>query len=561
MTWLRVFFHRLRGMIFKGRFEQDLDEEIRSHFEMQIEENVRHGMTPEEAREATSRKFGGVIQIKEAYRDRLSLPALETTFQDLRYGLRRLRRNPGFTSVAALTLALGIGANTAIFSVVNAVLLRSLPYREPDHLMLISHYQPIGEIDEATGADFLDWRDKAKTFEQIAAYDFDTADLTGDGEPERLNTGMVSANLFATLGVAPALGREFTEAEDTYGGQGVVILSDGLWRRRFGADPQVIGRSITLGGQSRTVVGIMPGGFRFSEDTDLWAPLALNVAQELGRERNVLLSVLARLKPGVTPEAARADLSLILERQRQDFPNKYTGVRIRVIGLSERLTGNVRLALMVMFGAVAFVMLIACANVANLLLARAAARQRELAIRAAVGAGRLRLVRQLLTESLLLSLLGGGAGLLSAKWGVKLLVTMSPGGIARIEETSVDGRVLGFTCMVVVLTGLIAGAFPAMQASKTDVNETLKAQTGARSGQVGARRALSALMIAELALALILLAGSGLMTKSFLRLMAVPKGFDPDGVLTLTMNPSYSGYSRGGTRRRAYFQESLDRVR
>jgi predicted permease len=559
---LRALATKLRGLFGDRRANQVLDDEIETHLRLLTERYVRQGMTGAEAAWAARRQFGNVTLLKETSREMRGFRLIETLFQDLKYGLRMLRKNPSFTFVAVLTLALGIGANTAIFSVVNAVLLRSLPYREPDRLVLVSHYQPIGEIDEATGADFLDWRDQAKSFEQIAAYDFNTADLTGSGEPERLNAGMISANLFATLAVAPALGRAFTKEEDTYGGAPVVILSDGLWRRRLGGDPQVIGRSITLGGQSRTVVGIMPGGFRFSEEADLWLPLALNAAQELSRQQgNVLLSVLARLKPDVTPEAAGADLSAILERQREAFPHKYSGVQIRVIGLGESLVGNVRLALMVMFGAVALVLLIACANVANLLLARSAARQKEMAIRAAVGAGRLRLVRQLLTESLLLSLLGGGAGLFAAKWDVKLLVAMSPGGIARIEETSVDGRVLGFTCLVVLLTGLIAGAFPAMQASKTDVNETLKAQSGARLGQGGAHRTLSALMIAELALALVLLAGSGLMTKSFLRLMAVPKGFDADGVLTLTMKPSYSRYSRGGPQRGAYFQESLDRVR
>jgi putative ABC transport system permease protein len=561
MTWLRVFFHRLRGMIFKRRFERDLEDEIRSHLEMQIEENVRQGMTSEEARQAASRKFGGVVQVKEAYRDRLSLPALETAFQDLRYGLRMLRRNPGFTFVAVLTLALGIGANTAIFSVVNAVLLRSLPYRDPDRLVLVGHYRAnYGGCDFALGADFLDWRDQAKAFEQIAAYAFDTADLMGNGEPERLNAGMVSASLFSTLGVAPTLGRAFTLEEDTLGGPPAVILSDGLWRRRFGGDPQVIGRAITLGNQSRTVVGVMPAGFRFPGESDLWLPIALDVAQELGRRRMLHVSVLARLKPGVTQEAARADLSVILGRQRQAFPGHYSEVEVRVIGLSESLVGNVRMALLVMFGAVAFVLLIACANVANLLLARSAARQKEMAIRAAIGAGRLRLMRQLLTESLLLSTAGGMAGLLAAKWGVKLLVAMSPGSIARIQESSVDSRVLGFTCVVALLTGLFAGIFPARHASKTDVNETLKAQLGPHSGRGGAQRALSALMIAELALSLVLLVGSGLMIKSFLRLMSVPKGFNPDGVLTLFLSPSLSKYPPGSPQRGAYFQEALRSV-
>jgi putative ABC transport system permease protein len=482
-------------------------------------------------------------------------------FQDLRYGMRMLKKNPGFTFVAALTLSLGIGANSAIFSVVNAVLLRPLPYRDPDRLVMASYYRGV-EGDYAWVTDFREWRDQAKAFEQIAAYRTDDADLTGSGEPERLTAGTVSASLFATLGVAPALGRDFTPEDDTGSGAPVVILSDGLWRRRFGGDPQVIGRAITLRGQSLTVIGIMPPGFRFPGEADLWAPLTPILNQQLSRQRFMgKLNVLARLKPGVTPEAARADLSLILDRQRQDSPRSYSFVQqVRVVKLSEKLTGDVRRALLVMFGAVAFVLLIACANVANLLLARSAARQKEMAIRAAVGAGRLRLVRQLLTETLLLSVAGGAAGLLAAKWGVKLLVAMSPDGIARIEESGLDGRVFGFTCAVAVLTGLIAGVFPALQASKADVNETLKAQSAARSGQGGMRRALSALMIAELAMALVLLVGAGLMIKSFIRLMDVPKGFNPDGLLTLLLRPGHDKYPPGSPQRAAYYQESLTRV-
>jgi putative ABC transport system permease protein len=563
---LRTLAARLRGLFENRRAEIELDDEIEAHLRLLTERYVRQGMTQDEAASAARHQFGNVTLLQEANREMRGFRFIETFLQDLRYGVRMLRRNPGFTCVAVLTLALGIGANTAIFSVVNAVLLRSLPYRDPDRLVRVSYYRERLGIDFALGAEFLEWRDQAKAFEQIAAYRFDTADLSGDGEPERLAAGRISADLFATLGVAPALGRPFTSAEEIAGGPPVVILSDGLWRRRFGGDPQVIGRAITLDGQSRTVIGIMPDGFRFSEKPELWLPLALDVTENLNRKQIVRVGVIARLKTGVTPEAARADLSVILDRQQQAFPkiySRYVGLQVRVTELIESLVGNVRLALLVLLGAVVCVLLIACANVANLLLARSAARQKEMAIRAAVGAGRLRLVRQLLTESLLLSLLGGAAGLLAAKWGVKLLVAMSPDWIARIEESRVDGRVLGFTCAVMVLTGLLAGIFPALQASKADVNETLKAQStigGARSGRGGLQRALPALMITELALALVLLVGAGLMSKSFLRLLDVPKGFNPDGVLTLVLSPNPAKYPDGSPQRNAYCREALARV-
>jgi putative ABC transport system permease protein len=563
-NYLCALIARLRGLFGDRKADREFDDDIQAHLELLTERYLRQGMPQAEAASAARRQFGNVTIVKEANRQMRGIRFIETIFQDLRYGLWMLRRNPGFAFVVVLTLALGIGANTAIFSVVNAVLLRSLPYRDPDRLVMLSTYREQVGGDGTSGMDFLVWRDQAKSFEKTAAFWSGTFNLTGSGKPERVNVGTVSTDLFATLGFAPSLGRTFTPEEDTAGGPPVAILSDGLWRSRFGGDPQVIGRTLTIEDRNRTIVGVMPPGFRFPEESDLWLPLALDIAKEMGGEEGAGVKVIARLKPGVPLEAARADLSVILNQQRQAFPNNYADIKLRVTGLSESLIGNVRLALLILFGAVSFVLLIACANVANLLLARSAARQKEMAIRAAIGAGRLRLVRQLLTESLLLSLAGGAAGLLAAKWCVKLLVVMSPGGIARIEESRIDGRVFGFTCGVVVLVALIAGILPALQASKADINETLKEKSTARSGRSsygGVRQMLPAVIIAELALALILLAGAGLMIKSFVRLLAVPSGFNPNGVLTLALSPSSTSYPERSPQRLAYFQEALARAK
>ena len=579
-NWNHIVREHLAVLRLPPEREIEIVEELALHLEAAYEDALAAGLSETEAEARTVQSYDWRLLECELSRAEQPLAAralppslelverkggmrMESLLQDLRFGARMLLKQPGFTLLAVLTLALGIGANTAIFSVVNAVLLRSLPYHDPDRLVLLSYYRERLLSDYATGAEFLEWRTQAKAFEQLAACRFDTVDLTGNVESERLEVGYASADLFATLGIAPARGRAFTPEEDTPGNTQAVILSDGFWRRRLGGDPQAIGQTLTLGGLHRTVVGIMPPGFRFAGDAELWLPLALDASQQLSRQGNaVRVKVGGRLKPGVTLEAARAELATILARQQQSFPQSYRpfgDMQVRAVELGESLVGNVRQALWVLFGAVGFVLLIACANVANLLVARSTARQKELAIRAAVGAHALRLARQLLTESLLLASAGGAAGLLLARWGVKLLVELSPDWIARIKETNVDGRALGFTCGVVVLTGLLAGILPALQASKADVNETLKAQSS-RIGQSGARGLLPALMITELALALVLLVGAGLMIKSFLRLLAVPKGFNPDGVLTVTLSPGVSRYPFQSPQREAYFRDVLARV-
>jgi putative ABC transport system permease protein len=562
---LRKLFHRLRASLRGRNVERDMDRELQFHLEMETAENMRRGMSEEEARRIALRSFGGVEQVKETYRDASRLRRLEEFWQDLRYGARMLLKRPGFTFAAALALAVGVGADTAIFSVVNAVLLKPLPYYDPQRLVWTSETWPNRNTEFVLSPDYIEWRTQSSAFEHLVAFGESAVNLTGRGDPERLACVYSTANLFPALGVAPVVGRPFTPEEDRPGAAAVALLSHRLWQRRFGGDPKIVGQSLAIGGESYLVIGVMPAGFQFSREAELWLPLRLNAEQELRRERMSVVNVVGRLKANSSIDRAQEELNLIARRIDQANPgfNQWPGAQVRVTPLGERLAGDLRRPLQALFGAVAFVLLIACANVANLLLARSAARQKEMAIRAAMGAGRRRLIRQTLTESLLLSALGGAAGLLLAVLGVKALVALSPNDLARVRESSVDGAVFGFTLAVSLLTGVVAGLIPALQSSQVNLSDALKEGGGNAAAPLrrGMRRAMPALVIGELALTLTLLIGAGLLIKSFLRLRAVELGYDPENVLTMMIHLSSSKYPPGAPQQKAYYQELLARVK
>jgi putative ABC transport system permease protein len=559
----RKLLHRLRAGLRRRNVEREMDRELRFHLEMETAENMRRGMSEEESRRAALLSFGGLERTKEDYRDAARFRRLEEFWQDLRYGARMLRKNPGFTFVAGLALAVGIGANSAIFSVVNAVLLKPLPYYDPQRLAWVSEAWPSRNAEFVLSPDYIEWHAQSRAFEHLVAFGGGAVNLIGRGEPERLACVYSTANLFPALGVAPVVGRAFTPEEDRPGAAAVALLSHRLWQRRFGGDPNIVGQSLTLEGESRLVIGVMPAGFQFNREAELWLPLRLNEEYELRRERMSTVNVVGRLKPGASIEGAREELNLIARRIEQANPKAFPGGKVGVTPLGERLAGDLRRPLQALFGAVAFVLLIACANVANLLLARSAARQKEMAIRSALGAGRWRLIRQTLTESLLLSALGGAAGLLLAVLGVKALVALSPDNLARVRESSVDGAVLGFTLVISLLTGAVAGLIPALQTSQVNLSDALKEGAGNAAAFLrrGVRRAMPALVIGELALTLALLIGAGLLIKSFLRLRAVELGYDPENVLTMMIQLNSSNYPPGSPQQKAYYQELLARVK
>ena len=482
-------------------------------------------------------------------------------FQDVFYAIRLMVKNPGFTTVAALALMLGIGANSAIFSVVNSVVLKPLPYEAADQLIFLSERSSQLEGMSISYPNFTDWREQNQVFEKIGVYRRQSYNLTGTGNPERLNGGQLSADLFAALRVRPALGRLFTNEEDQPGATPVVVLSDGLWQRRFGGEKQIIGQTITLDGRAFTVIGVMSPDYQFPNRVDMWMPVgqeARNPGWE-NRGNHPGLYGIARLKDGVTIEQARANMESVAVNLEKQYPNSNTGNRVTVTSMLEAFVGNdVRSRMFVLLGAVGFVLLIACANVANLLLARATVRQKEIAIRVALGAGRWRIIRQLMTESVLLAVLGGGLGLTLAKWGVQLLIAISPNSVPRSREIGLDTRVLLFTLAVAILTGLIFGLVPALQASKPDVHEVLK---DAGRGSTGSRHLFrSGLVIAEVALTVVLLIGAGLMIRSFYRLQQVDPGFSADQLLTFSVSlPQKKYFDSAG--RVNFYQQLLQNLR
>ncbi|MGH9944738.1 MAG: ABC transporter permease, partial [Pyrinomonadaceae bacterium] len=464
---------------------------------------------------------------------------MRTLWQDLRYGVRTLLKQPGFALVALVTLALGIGANTAIFSVVNGVLLRPLPYPEPERLMRLYEKETdaatLSERLEVAPANFLDWRRQSRTLAEIAAWGEEEQALVGQEQADPVKAAFVTANFFAVLGVQPLHGRVFTSEEDQPGRDEVALLGYGLWQRRFGGDPHLVGQRVKLDGEHYTVVGIMPDGFQYPRHAEIWTPLALNPNQTQTREAH-FLQVIARRRPEASPAQVRAEMETIAASLEQQYPATNKNWRVNVVPLLEDEVGSVSRALLVLLGAVGLVLLIACVNVASLLLARAAGRQMEITIRAALGASRWRIVRQLLTESAVLALLGGGGGLLLALWGTDALLALAPSEIPRLQQSRVDGRVLAFALVVTLVTGLLCGLIPALQAARFDLQEALKEGGRRASGSLTRSRIFGALVIAEMALALVVLVGAGLLARSFLRLRGVETGMETANVLTVEIN-------------------------
>jgi putative ABC transport system permease protein len=479
---------------------------------------------------------------------------------DFRYAFRMLVKSPVFSAIAILTLGLAIGANSAIFSVVDAVLLRPLPYPQSEQLVRVFGSQPQLARAPNSPANFLEWKAENQVFERIATYVGQGFNLTGSDRPERVIGARISADLLQLLGVQPALGRNFTADEDRDGADRVVILSHEFWQHRFGGDVNAIRQTITLNDRPYTVVGVMPRGFAFpSTRTQIWTPVAFTPAETATRDTNYI-DVIARLKPGISLQQAQANMNAVTQHQAERYPNTNTGVGAEVVSLQEFTVGDVRPMLIVLFGAVAFVLLIACANVANLLLARAAARHREMAIRGALGASRSRVVRLLLTESVLLAIAGAALGLLLANWSLDLLVSLKPANLPRLSEIGVNRTVFLFTFGISLLTGVLFGVAPAIQASKTDLNEGLKESGRGGTDSPRRNRLRSLLVISEVALSLVLLIGAGLMIRSFARLLAVDPGFKPDHVLTAFVSLPVSKYPKH-EEQTAFFDRLIERLR
>jgi predicted permease len=534
MNFLQIIQSRLGALFGKRKLDAEMDQEMRSHIEMRTHENIAAGMNRDEARLAALRGFGWTESIKETCREQRGVSWIEDFGQDMRYGARMLLKYPAFTAIAVLTLALGVGANTAIFSVVNAVLLRPLPYPDSGQLVWLCERGPDWSGGSISYPNFVDWRNQQSVFEKFGVYNGDNFTLTGTGEPVRLEGAVVSADVFAALRMQPEIGRAFREDEDKPGAPPVAVISHALWRNRFGGDAGILNKTIDLNGKPYTLLGVMPAGFDFPNKVDVWVPLGPYAPSLQKRDYHPGLFGLARLKSGVALEKARAELEAIAVRLEQQYPESNKTRSVQIEGLLDNKVGNVRRALWILLGAVSFVLVIACANVANLLLARAAAREKEMSLRAALGAGQWRITRQLLTESGLLALLGTVAGLLFAKGVLRVVAVLAGDSIPRASEISLDPRVLLFSGLVAVVTGILFGLAPAWHAHRANLQGTLKeTDRGSTSGRAGLRQGL---VIAEVALTFVLLVSAGLLLLSFHRLLQVNPGFAVDRVLTFHIN-------------------------
>ena len=569
--WLFTISLRLRSLFRAAQADQELDDELRDHLERKTEGYVAQGMTQEEAHRRARLDLGGIVQTKEKCRDARGVNWIQNFVQDLHFGLRMLRKNPGFTSVAVLTLALGIGANTAVFSAIDTLLLQPLPYVHPEQLMLVSESVPTmggGDDMGVAAGEYLDYRDRNRSFAQTAAYQDDGFNLTGSGAPLRVNASRATASFFSLLGVRPMVGRTFTDEESRPGGDNVVVISYGLWQTQYGGDFRVLGKSIKLDERPYSIIGVMPESFRFPSDStpatervQLWVPLSFAPDQIQDRLREFGTHFIGRLKPGVTEAQASQDIQAVADGFMQEHRDLYSGtIRVvpRTFPYSAHTASKVRPLLLLLIAAVACVLLIACANVANLLLARASHRTREMAIRAAIGAARQRLMAQCLIESLFLALLGGITGVLLAWALIVELRHFGPASLARLQDVALHPAVLGFTLLVSVLTSILFGLVPALRLSQVSPQVGMK-----ESAQAGPSRATHTLqkrvVIGEIAIALLLLIGGSLLLRSFVNVLNVPFGFDPNGaviVRTLFDRPRYPD----PLKREAVQKELLDRL-
>lgn len=553
MDWVRIVLSRLSAFFRRTSLDADLDDELRAHIDLAVEENRGRGLSPRDARTAALREFGGVTQIRERYRTGRGLPWIEVLAQDLHFAIRMLWTNPGFTVVAVLTLAIGIGGNTAIFSIVNGVLLNPLPFPHPDRLVALDESKPNFPTGSISYPNFLDWRTDNHTFSSMGLARGYSFSLTGKGDAEQVKASFLSSGFLAVLGIRPLMGREFTPAEDKQGAAPVAVISEGLWRRKFNAAPNILGQNITLDGKNFSIVGVVPSNLHLTRfiDNDVFAPIP-QWTNSILMQRGAGLGFhgIGRLKPGVTVEQARADMERVTRNLAVAYPNEDRGIGASLTPLKEQVVGDTGAFLEVLLAAVGFVLLLACVNVASLLLARSASRSREFAVRTALGATRARVIRQLLTESLLLGIAAGAIALVPAIWGTHAALKVLPAALPRADEVGLDFRVLAFAMVVSLLTGTLFGLAPALKTSRANPQDALK--SGGRGTAGSNHRVLGTFVVVELAIALVLLSGAGLLIRSLARLWNVDPGFNPHNVLNfgLSMPPSLANASMDETRAR-----------